>query len=122
MRQITTGIAICLILFGCSTANELRSRAPDISMETRGKHDLIAECVAARLDVDGVQPAILRIDRKAGISYVYEPIGYTGSAAYDIAFSQDGDIVKINARGMSTIYGTDYHPKRVWPIVIECAE
>ena len=121
LKIAATTALIGLVLTGCATATDLRSRPADLSMSAPGKYDVIAECVAHQSDAIRDTPSILRYDRAAKKAFLYEPLGSTGAAAFDITFAQINDTVKIEARGMITIYGTDHHPKQVWPAVQRCA-
>lgn len=122
MLKTAAGIALAIaLLAGCATATDLRSRPADLSMTVPGQYDSIAECVAHKADAIRNIPSILRYDRAAKKAYLYEPVGSMGSAAFDITFAQNGDVVQIDARGMSTIYGSQFHPAQVWPAVRQCA-
>lgn len=121
MNRLAMAVALAATLPGCMTAHELRNRPVDLSMTIDGPYDLIAECVASRSDDSGQPPTVMRIDRPAKKAYVFQPVNHIGDASYDITFMQNGERTTIEARGMPTIYGSDFYPNKIWPTVRQCA-
>lgn len=125
MKLTTQLIAACVtaLLTACANTAEIRMRPPDMSLKVAGQFDLIAECTVIEADRIREIPAVLRIDRRNQIAYLFEPIPPSGSAvSYDITFAQMGSTVQIDGRGMQTIHGTKHHISRVWPAVESCVK
>lgn len=112
--------SVAILVTGCAGLQDIRQRPADMETTVRGDYALIAECFASRTDLVRSKPATLRFNRSAKTANVYEHI-QDNIASYDYTFRQQGDLVRIEARGMDTIFGTAHHPKAVWHLVAECA-
>lgn len=104
------GAALPLFVSGCAGVAEVRARAADLVVEVPGNYISLANCVASDLALNPDYPevATLRlneVDRTARLYRLNEP---AQSVRYDVTFTQRGDKVLVEARGMETIRGRDY--------------
>jgi len=109
-----------LLLAGCASLQDMRSQPAQMSTVVRGDYAAMAECFSARTDEIRHRPAVLRLNRTLQRANVYEHL-QDQVASYDYTFIQDGENVRVEARGMDTIFGKDHHPKSVWHLIGECA-
>lgn len=108
------------LLTGCTSLQDMRNQPPQMTTVVHGDYAAIAECFSVRTDEIRNKPAVLRLNRSMRRANVYEHI-QDQVASYDFTFIQVGENVRVEARGMDTIFGKDHHPKSVWHLVSECA-
>lgn len=121
MKTLLTAAAISAFLStGCAGLQDIRQRPADMTTAVRGDYSSIAECFANRTDLVRHTPATLRFNRATKTANVYENV-HGNVVSYDYTFKQQDDLVRVEARGMDTIFGTGHHPKAVWHLVAECA-
>lgn len=114
-------VLVSAIFTGCASVHEMRQQPPQMTTVVPGDYASIAECFAERTDEIRHKPAVLRLNRTTKRANVYEHI-QDQVAAFDYTFIQTGKDVRVEARGMDTIFGKDHHPKAVWHLVDECAK
>jgi hypothetical protein len=116
--------AMVPVLVGCGSIGDLRNQPADRVIMVTGTYDSLAKCVANEADAisDYVGVPSLRFNDSERTASLFNLIQPSMTPQYEIAFTQQGkDRVKVEGRGMRTIYGTDFHLRKLWPAVERCA-
>ena len=116
-------LPLLLALAGCGTAVEMREQPADLTTYMPGSFDTVARCVANESDAlptgFGFSPSILRLDEARKTAHLYRTT-QSGSAVWDVTFTQDAGRVRIEGRGTPTIYGRTRHLQPVWDLLPRC--
>lgn len=116
---LVLGVAL---LGGCVSAQTTLNREPMIE-RLAGNQEAVASCIYLGLEKD-YSDGLRMVELKgAGTTRIYNEIGVAqNTRMFDLALVQEQpETVRVEIRGLPTVFGGQYWENRILPIVQSCA-